>query len=128
MKIRRYIYKNRNKIGLILILIFYFLYSYGYRNFAKLNIILPRFNIHIFIGELLFIVCLFLAVPEFLKMLKHSKVLLVLLSLFLLFILVKTSLGFKNWGELALRNSAIFYYMLFCGFAYCFYYKRFFSN
>lgn len=128
MKIQNYIYKHQNKIGLFLILVFYFLYSYGYRNFAELHIILPGFNIPIFIGELLFIVCFFLALPEFLKMLKQSKALLVLLLLFLLFILVKTSVGFKLWGELALRNSAMFYYVLFSGLAYCFYDKKILGN
>ncbi|TAM37175.1 hypothetical protein EPN54_05245 [bacterium] len=100
-------------------------YVLFYRPFAKLHINLPGLNIPIFIGEILFLLCAILAIP---KIITLPKKIINLLIAYAFFIIVKTLIGYINWGPLSFRHAALFYYPLFAVFSYSFFKKGFFNN
>lgn len=108
------------------------LVSLGYvlfsRPFAKLHINLPVINTPIFIGEILFILCVMLTIPKLKILIKKTNHLLLPLAAYLFFIAVKTSVGYFHWGQLAFRHAALFYYPLFALFSYSFFRKDFFND
>lgn len=97
------------------------LYSIFYRYFAKVNIRLPFFDFPIFIGEGLFFVCLILSLWKWVKMTKFHftfSAWKLAFIFYLAFVLGKSAIGYFQYGPLALRHAAMFYYPLFSVIAY----------
>ncbi|TBR15873.1 hypothetical protein EPO66_05355, partial [bacterium] len=114
------------------------LFSMGYswkfpRTFAQMHINLPFLNFPIFIGEMLLFLCLVLLVIKFILS-RHkfiftaNRIYLALVSIFCLFFIFKVFLGFINYGPLALRNAALFYYPSFAFITYMVYNRKFFNE
>lgn len=112
-------------------------FSVGYsilnRSFAQIHLELPFLDFPVFIGELLFAVCLLLfilkAVLGGIKI-GEKKDLLFWggIGLYVVFVLAKALSGYKHFGPLAFRNAALFYYPLFAVFAASFFNSKFFNK
>lgn len=98
-----------------------------YSNFAELHIQLSFLDFPIFVGEILmfFMVVLF-TIKTFLKG-QFRQYYLLWLG-YLLFIMVYVLMGYYIWGALALRNAALFYYVLFALLSFNFYQRHYFNN
>lgn len=97
------------------------LYSIFYRYFAKVNIKFPFFDFPIFIGEALLFVCLILSLWKWIKLTKFHfsfSAWKITFIFYLVFVLAKTATGYFQYGPLALRHAAMFYYPLFSVIAY----------
>jgi len=117
-----------NSAGLLCIGI----YSLGYlmykRAFAELHILLPFLDFPIFVGEVLLLICFILFIFKCnIVSAKLNKWHYLLLA-FYAFVLIKALCGYLQWGPLALRHSALFYYTLFIVFGYSFFNKEFFGK
>jgi len=115
-------------IGLWSVGIICFLYSVFWSNFAEINIALPLLDFPIFIGEILLFWCVILL---FLKWKANGLKLnykFYFLLLYVLWVLIRASYGYFQWGPLALRNAALFYYTFFIFIGYHFYQKEYFSR
>ncbi len=108
--------------------VFCYCYSIFWSNFAELNIQFPFLNFPIFVGEMLLGFCI---IMFFIKW-KNSPIQLnrwhYLLFAYMLFVLFKAFYGYFEWGPLAFRNAALFYYPLFIVIGYYFYDSKFFKN
>jgi hypothetical protein len=120
-------------IGFCLICIFCLLYSYTvfFSKFAEKNIQLSFLNFPIFAGEILLICCLFLFClrlsKKFINVRQWPKSYWLLIGYFL-FVIIKALIGYLNWGPLALRNAALFYYSIFAVLTYSFFSRSFLKN
>jgi hypothetical protein len=112
-------------------------FSIGYssiytRNFAQLHVQFPFLDFPVFIGELLFALCLFLFFLKWawggIKIEGKDLYLWGLLGLYCLFVVVKAVYGYIHHGPLALRNAALFYYPIFAVFAAVFYNPKYFNK
>jgi len=103
-----------NNILLFVIGLFYFFYSLNLSNFAEIHVDLPFLTFPIFIGEILLGFCLVLCAVKWL-FLSRPKLTTwhAFLILYLSFILIKTTLGYRQFGPLAFRHAAMFYYPVF---------------
>lgn len=102
-------------------------YVLGGSDFAEINLQLSFLSFPIFIGEILFFLCLICFVGVFLsgeKTVPKRNKWNSLLCLYVLIIIVKVLLGYFTWGPLALRHAALFYYPLFALFGYVFFEKK----
>ncbi|MFA7677231.1 MAG: hypothetical protein WCY34_03575, partial [Candidatus Omnitrophota bacterium] len=127
-KLFRYILKNSANFGLYLIgaaSLGYLLYG---SNFAELNIYLSFLNFPIFVGEVLFFVCTVLLIAKLAIKPEKPTVWHYCLLAYFLFILYKALSGYSEFGPLALRHAALFYYPLFAAFGYYFFNKDFFND
>ncbi|MFH1968582.1 MAG: hypothetical protein ABIJ84_04295 [bacterium] len=97
-------------------------------NFSEIHIDFPFFDFPVFIGEIvLFVLLLFLLIK--LQLFKNKiKLFHIFIAFFTIFILFKALSGYLNWGALALRNAAMFYYFLFAVVSFNFFNKNFFKN
>ena len=117
-----------DNIGLTLI----GLVSLGYccfaDRFAELSIQLPFFDFPIFIGEIFLFFCLLLLFFNW--KIKRQKItgLVFVVFMYVAFILYKAFVGYFEWGPLALRHAAMFYYLLFAVLGYSFFRKSYFTG
>lgn len=117
-------------IGLGLLGAYAFLSSFLINHFAELHVTIPRLPFPIFVGELLFGICLVLtvlvwragALPPFPAWIRWA------LGALGLFVLLKAAVGYWRWGPLALRNAAMFYYAFFALFGSALYEPSVFAN
>ncbi len=111
------------------------LFSFGYislfaKSLAELNVKFSFLNFPIFAGEILLFVCLLLflcmhrcsADPK--KFTKQHY----LILFYCIFIVSKALYGYLNWGPLALRHAALFYYPVFGVLSYAFFRKDFLNR
>jgi hypothetical protein len=115
-------------IGLILIGFYSFGAAVFYRQFAHLHIQLPQLSFPIFISEITLFLCgvLFLInwrINKF-KLTKWNLA----VCVYFVWVLLKAFEGYHEYGALAFRNAALYYYPLFVVFGYYFYRIEFFSN
>lgn len=98
------------------------------RNFAEISVQFSFLDFPVFIGEFVLALCLvFLIIRTILANTKpnywHGVV-----FLYALFILTKAFFGYKQWGPLALRDAALFYYVMFAVVGFVSYRKEMFSG
>jgi hypothetical protein len=112
-------------LGLFVIGVYCLFSSCFVANFAKVHVVFPFLNFPIFVSEfiLLFSVVLLLikAALGQLKSFGSNRLWLV----FALYICFYALIGYIQWGPLALRNAALFYYIWFAFISYQFYRKEF---
>ncbi|MDD5633968.1 MAG: hypothetical protein PHW46_01680 [Candidatus Omnitrophica bacterium] len=107
--------------AMVLLAIFCFCYSIFGANFAETSIQFYFLNFPVFAGEILFALCVILFLLEFKRSSKRINKKGYLLLIYVGFILIKSFHGYFNWGPLAFRNAALFYYVLFALFGYIFF-------
>lgn len=109
------------RVTVCLIGVFFFAYIIFNSYFAEININLKFLEFPIFIGEILLLICLTVFLFNFRKNLaKISRPVQVAGAIYVLFILLKAGLGYVQWGPLAFRHAALFYYPLFSLLTYLF--------
>ena len=116
------------RVGFVILGVFCLLYSIQSKAFAEIHVEPAFLDFPIFVGEWLLLFCILLAVVIFWIGPKTNKSPLFLLLLYLGWLLVKTFVGYKEGGPLALRNAALFYYPFFAVASYSFYHESFFRN
>ncbi len=94
------------------------LYSIFYKVFSEIHITLPFLAFPIFIGEIILFLCIGLTFAKFLVIKKKFGKFYIWVTLFLFFIFSKALYGYMEFGPLALRHAAMFYYSLFGIIAY----------
>jgi len=114
--------------GLCLIGIFCLAYAVFVRRFAEVHIQFSFLDFPIFVGEILLFICLILLIIRWKLNPPGFKIWHYCLSLYLLFILTKAFWGYFEWGPLAFRHAALFYYPLFAVCGYSFYRKSLFKS
>src|SRR3569833_2457560 len=96
-------------------------------NFAEICINPSFLDFPIFISEqLLFVLVILFIIKTFLTKSLPSSLLIWLI--YEGWILILSITGYLQWGPLAFRNAALFYYATFALFSYSFYNARIFSN
>lgn len=114
--------KTINYTALFLLGLAFFCYTIFGVKLAELAIQIPVLDFPIFVGEILLGVIIILFFLKFLlHPLKSNKSISLALILFLIFILAKAIIGYREWGPLALRNTALFYYSSFAFLSYFFF-------
>ena len=113
-------------IGLTLICGFSLCYILFFKGFAEMHIQFSFLDFPVFVGEILLIICFILSL--FIVDVKNIRKWHWATIVFSGFILIKAFYGYSQWGPLALRHSALFYYPLFIVFGFLFYRKEFFSE
>ncbi len=105
-----------------------FCYSVFNRYFAEINIRMPFLNFPIFIGEITLAVCFLLSVIK-LKICASFTINKwhILTIIYFIFVLAKALSGYFQYGPLALRHAAMFYYPLFAIMAYSAFEEKLFS-
>ena len=97
------------------------------RPFAELHIQLSFLDFPIFIGEILLFLCLCLfLVKNKYHWTKINQRQMWFVAYFT-FVIMKALYGYSQWGPLAFRDAALFYYPIFIMFGYSFYRKDFFT-
>ncbi len=120
--------QNIDFIGLGSAGIVCFLYSLFWSNFAELHIALPFLDFPIFVGEILLFWCIVLLALKWKTAGFKFDRKYWLLVLYGVWVLYKAAHGYFEWGPLALRNAALFYYPFFAFAGYHFYRKDFFNQ
>jgi hypothetical protein len=115
-------------IALVLIGLFSIAYSVYTRNFAEMHLSLPFLNFPVFVGEILLAVCLVLFVlychSEKISLGKWGM----WVGIYLAFVVLKALKGYHDYGPLAFRNAALFYYPLFGVMGYVLFDRAYFSR
>lgn len=126
MKNKEYERRVIKEIGFLLISSFSLGYILFMRIFAEMHLQFPFFNFPIFVGEILLIVCFILSlfVIDFKRIEKWYWGVMA----FGVFILIKAFYGYSQWGPLAFRHAALFYYPIFILFGALFYRRDVFSE
>jgi hypothetical protein len=96
-------------------------------DFAEVNIALPFLDFPIFISEQLLFILVILFAGKLL-ITKETKPWILGCSIYVVWILIVSFIGYAQWGALTFRNAALFYYALCSFLAYSFYNPRIFSN
>jgi len=100
-------------------------YSMFYKSFAEIHIQLPFLDFPIFIGEIFLVFCVVLTLYKwFLSNKKFNKIYIAFLF-YVIFVLGKAFVGYREFGPLAFRHAAMFYYPLFGLIAYETYHSKF---
>jgi len=123
--------KNRkiDRLGFMTIGAFSLSYVLFHKFFAELHIQFSFLNFPIFAGEWLLIFCIILFFTKCkINKRKPNHILHYVLIAYAVFVLGKALYGFVQWGPLALRHAALFYYPFFAVFGYTFYRRDFFSR
>lgn len=107
--------------------------SLGYlvlvKRLAEWNIQLPFLNFPIFFGEIVLFLCLAVfVVGHWDCRRKFTNKWQPVILCYFMFVIAKALYGYVQWGPLALRHAALFYYPVFAVFAYAFYRKGLFSK
>lgn len=105
-----------------------FLYSIFWSTFAETHITLPFLDFPIFIGEILLFECVLLLILKWRIAKVKFNYKYYLLFLYVAWVLIRALHGYIEWGPLALRNAALFYYPLFAVIGYHFYRNDFFGQ
>ncbi len=114
--------------GLISIGIFSLGYIWLNVPLAELHIQLSFLDFPIFIGEILLFICLVIFIFRCgITPLKLNRWYYVLIP-YLIFVITKALIGYTQYGPLAFRDAALFYYPLFILLGYCFYQRDYFSS
>jgi len=113
-----------DSLGLFLVGIFSLGYVIFDRPFAELNVQLPFLDFPIFIGEILFLLCLCIFLYK--GDLQFNKKYFWIIGYFG-FVIIKALYGYLKFGPLAFRDAALFYYPAFIIFANSFYRREFFD-
>lgn len=113
-----------DSLGLFLLGIFSLGYVIFDRPFAEWNVQLPFLDFPVFIGEILFLLCLciFLCKGD----LQFNGKYFWIIGYFV-FVIIKALYGYSKFGPLAFRDAALFYYPAFIIFAGSFYRREFFD-
>lgn len=102
---------------------------YFHRYFAKIHILLGGADgLPIFIGEIVLAVCVILLAMYWIMLPLRLNRWHWLLAAAIIFVAVKTLLGYRAYGALAFRNAALFYYPFFGVIGYYFYNRRVFNQ
>jgi hypothetical protein len=96
--------------------------------FAEISIQLPFFDFPIFIGEICLFLCLFFFLLNWIITKRKITWLTLSVLAYILFILFRAVSGYLEWGPLALRHSAMFYYPLFAVIGFYSFRKEFFKE
>lgn len=126
--IRKKISDYISNTGLVLIGIVCSGYLLFYTVFAKLNIMVHFLSVPLFVGEILLILCLILLLLKFIIYSNKVTFLYDIFFCFSIFLAIKTFLGYQQWGTLAFRHSALFFYTLFVLIGYSFFNLEFFKK
>ncbi len=102
-----------------------YFYSVFWSTFAEIHIRLPYLNFPIFVGEILLFECALLLFSKWWLCGFKFKRKYVPILLYFLWVLYRALFGYYQWGPLALRNAALFYYPLFMVIAYHFFRKEY---
>jgi len=113
--------------GVVLMLIFSLGYILHGAVFSELHIRLSFLDFPVFIGELLLMVCLVLFLCKRKKKVSAHKKLVLIGIFYGCFVLIKAFYGYFQWGPLAFRHAALFYYPLFIMVGYEFWNRCFFT-
>lgn len=105
-----------------------FLYSLFWSTFAEIHIVLPFLDFPIFIGEILLFECVVLLVLKWRINKVKFNYRYYLFFLYVAWVLVRALHGYLEWGPLALRNAALFYYPFFAVIGYNFYRNDLFNQ
>jgi len=113
--------KYLGALGFHLVLLYCLFCAIFTRSFAQLHIKFFFLDFPIFVGEILLFLCalLVLAIDALKK--QKPKLWYLLIVAYGAWVLFGAILGFLDYGPLALRNAALFYYLFFAVFAYEFY-------
>ena len=107
------------------------IFSLGYvmfiRPFAEIHIQFSFLNFPIFLGEILLALCFFVFLIRDKWQLKKIKKKHVIIIAYFAFVIFKALYGYSQWGPLAFRHAALFYYPVFIIFSYSFYHSKFFD-
>ncbi|MDO8527074.1 MAG: O-antigen ligase family protein [Deltaproteobacteria bacterium] len=117
------------RVGCLLLLSTCFLYAVFAQRFAEIHLQLSFLDFPIFVGEFLLIGSLLLLAAIFWKEgTKPSGPFWVLLGIYIVWILMKALIGYHDYGPLAFRSAALFYYPLFAVLAFHFWHRSDFSS
>lgn len=97
-------------------------------SFAELHIALPFLDFPIFIGEIFLFLCLVLFLVKYGVSPKHISKKQYLVAGYFIFIILEALYGYVQWGPLAFRNAALFYYPAFIVFGYSFFTRKAFRK
>lgn len=96
--------------GMIVIATYLF-FSAAYKaNFAELNVCLPFLDFPIFIGEISLAIVMSLLALHYFGSENRNKKVTITVVVYLLFVLAKAFFGYAQYGALAFRHAALFYY------------------
>jgi len=109
-----------NRTGLLAIAFISFGYVIFGAVFAKVCLWFSFLDCPIFIGEILLIFCSALLIWKILRRELSLGWWVFVLGGYLFFILVRAFVGYAQWGPLAFRDAALFYYLLFIVFGFFF--------
>lgn len=126
---KKAIYLTRiNFTVLFLVAVACFCYSVFNRYFAEINIRLPFLDFPIFIGEITLAVCFLLSLIRLkIRASFTIKKWHVFASIYFIFVLAKALSGYFQYGPLALRHAAMFYYPIFAIITYGAFEERLFN-
>lgn len=114
--------------GIMLIGIYSMFCIHFHRYFAKLHVTIPGTELPLFVGEMLFGVCIVLLISLWTVSATKFNKWYSFLFIGLSFVIFKVFYGYYQWGTLALRHAALFYYPLFAVITYNFYNSKFFNQ
>ncbi len=103
---------------LVLIAAMCLCYTIWMRDFAKIHIDLPFVHIPVFVGEMLFAVCVLLWICQRRLMKAPWQVWEKAIGIYVAWLCFKVITGYMDGGTLALRHAALFYYPLFALFTF----------
>ena len=103
-------------------------YTVFWSNFSELNITFPFLDFPIFVGEILLGLCLLIFfIRQRIGNLPVRRWY-VIFFIYIVWLLIKALKGYYQYGPLAFRNAALFYYPLFAVLSYSFYRREFFTK
>ena len=114
-----------DRLGLTAILVWWYGYIRFGAYFAERRIELGFLPFPIFMGELLMAICMLIYLIRMKYVAFKITNGFILCSSFIMFVLIKAWFGYVNYGVLALRHSALFYYVLFIGFGHEFFDRKY---
>ena len=117
-----------DSVGLYLLGILSLGYVLFYSSFAKLHFYLSCLKTPIFIGEIVFAICLLLFVLKWSINPKKTNIFTYLFLLYFGFVIIKTVWGYFIWGPLSFRHAVLFCYPLFAFFSFSFYKNNIFDT
>jgi len=103
-------------------------YSIYFSNFAEMHIQFSFLDFPIFVGEMLVFLCFCLFIKKNNCPLKSLKTKHWIVIAYFTFVIIKAVYGYYQFGPLAFRNAALFYYPIFIIFSYSCRRTEFFSS
>lgn len=121
------IFDTSKNVGFLLLSSFCLLYAVFSVRFAELNIEFSFLNFPIFAGEFLLAACAVLLLLHWFSSREKFRKWHLLFLLYAAWVLVKGFWGYFEWGPLAFRNAALFYYPFFAVAGFYFFDAKFFT-